>query len=224
MTTSTQSLLQTSLGEIATQLAGATRVFRQYKLDFCCGGGISLEEALQRKQLDAEPVLKQLEALKDESPEQDWTTRPIPELVNYIYNHFHLVHREQLPELRRMARRVETVHGDKSDCPLGLADQLEILENELESHMQKEESILFPMLQQGAGAHAGGPIQVMMHEHNDHGEALQRLVELTNDMTPPADACNTWRALYLGLDQLRNDLMEHIHLENNVLFRRALAA
>ncbi len=223
MTTSTQSLLHTSLGEIATQLAGATRVFRHYKLDFCCGGSVSLEEALKRKQLDAEQVLAQLQALVNEAPAQDWSVRPLPDLVNHIYERFHLVHREQLTELRRMARRVEAVHGDKPGCPLGLADHLDVMAADLESHMQKEERILFPMLKQGAVAQAGGPIRVMMQEHEDHGESLQRLAELTDDMTPPPQACNTWRALYLGLDQLRNDLMEHIHLENNVLFRRALA-
>ena len=222
MTTTPQPLLETSLGDIATQLAGATRVFRQYKLDFCCGGHISLAEALDKKGLDADTVLAQLEALSTEPAERDWQALSAPELVDYIYQNYHLLHREQLPELLRMARRVEAVHGDKPGCPLGLADHLTHVANELESHMQKEEQILFPMLKQGLNAQAAGPIHVMQHEHDDHGEALQKIIDLTDDMTPPPHACNTWRALYLGLDSLRNDLMDHIHLENNVLFKQAL--
>lgn len=224
MTTTPQPLLETSLGDIATQLAGATRVFRQYKLDFCCGGHISLAEALDKKGLDADTVVAQLEALSTEPAERDWQALSAPELVDYIYQNYHLLHREQLPELLRMARRVEAVHGDKPGCPLGLADHLTHVANELESHMQKEEQILFPMLKQGLNAQAAGPIHVMQHEHDDHGEALQKIIDLTDDMTPPPHACNTWRALYLGLDSLRNDLMDHIHLENNVLFKGALAA
>ncbi|TGG92972.1 iron-sulfur cluster repair protein YtfE [Natronospirillum operosum] len=224
MTTATPSLLGTSLGEIATQLAGATRVLRQYKLDFCCGGHVTLEEALASKGLDAEPIVQQLQALTAGSAEQDWQSRPVEELIDHIYQNYHLLHREQLPDLLRMARRVEAVHGDKPGCPVGLADHLQAMAIELESHMQKEEQVLFPMLRQGMTAQAAGPITVMQHEHDDHGESLQHIIELTDDMTPPPHACNTWRALYLGLDGLRNDLMEHIHLENNVLFKGALNA
>lgn len=224
MTTATHSLLHTTLGEIATQLAGATRVLRQYKLDFCCGGHVTLQEALASKGIEPEPIVQQLEALTSGSAEQDWSSRPVSELIDHIYQNYHLLHREQLPDLLRMARRVEAVHGDKPECPLGLADHLQVMAHELESHMQKEEQVLFPLLMQGMNCQASGPIHVMQNEHEDHGASLQRIVELTNDMTPPAHACNTWRALYLGLDGLRNDLMEHIHLENNVLFKGALSA
>ena len=89
--------------------------------------------------------------------------------------------------------------------------------------MLKEEQILFPLLQQGLGAQAGGPIAVMRFEHEQHAEALAQLAALTRDITPPDNACNTWRALYTGLQELRDDLMQHIHLENNVLFQRAQA-
>lgn len=222
MTTAVHPFLESRLGDIATQLAGATRIFRQYKLDFCCGGHITLEEALSNKGLDPAPILEQLSALTRRAPDQDWSNKPAAELVDYIYQNFHLLHREQLPELLRMARRVEAVHGDKPGCPVGLAAHLEHMAIELESHMQKEEQILFPLLKQGLNAQASGPIHVMQHEHDDHGEALQKVIDLTDDMTPPAHACNTWRALYLGLDTLRNDLMDHIHLENNVLFKGAL--
>ena len=130
----------------------------------------------------------------------------------------------QLPELARLAKRVEHVHGERQDCPKGLSSLLTMMGEELESHMQKEEQILFPLLSAGQFAMASGPIRVMEHEHSEHGDNLQRLSELTDDFTPPPFACVTWRALYTGMAQLRQDLMAHIHLENNVLFPMALAA
>ncbi len=120
-----------------------------------------------------------------------------------------------------MARRVEQVHGDHVTCPRGLADLLSEIHQEMESHMQKEEQFLFPMLRRDLGAHALGPITVMRHEHDDHGASLERLLVLTDDINPPKGACTTWRALYTGLREFRDDLMQHIHLENNLLFERA---
>ncbi len=117
-----------------------------------------------------------------------------------------------------MARRVEAVHRGKPDVPAGLADALEAMHEELLAHMQKEEAILFPILSRGGSPFAHQPIGVMRAEHTDHGEALEHLARLTHDMMPPPGACNTWRALYGGLAQLADDLVDHIHLENNVLF------
>jgi regulator of cell morphogenesis and NO signaling len=97
------------------------------------------------------------------------------------------------------------------------------MQQELEGHMLKEEQVLFPMLQHGMGPQAAPPIQVLRFEHDQHGEALGKMLALTNNITPPADACNTWRALYRGLLEFRDDLMQHIHLENNVLFIKALS-
>ena len=117
-----------------------------------------------------------------------------------------------------MARRVGAVHRDNPEVPAGLADTLEAMHEELLSHMEKEETILFPMLKTGGNAFVVHPIGMMRAEHVDHGEALDKLNALTNDATPPQGACNTWRALYAGIAQLNDDLINHIHLENNVLF------
>ncbi|NUO85784.1 MAG: iron-sulfur cluster repair protein YtfE [Cupriavidus sp.] len=217
-----------SLGQLARQIPGATRIFHEHGLDFCCGGKQSLRDAAQRKGLDAAAVAAiaaQLRALQDEADPsaQDWNTAAPAALIEHILLRFHARHREQLPELIRLAQRVEQVHGERAECPLGLADHLSEMLGELESHMQKEEQVLFPMLLRGLHAAASRPIAVMRAEHDDHGVALQRLAELTDDITLPRAACNTWRALYLGLRALREDLMEHIHLENNVLFEGAAA-
>ena len=114
------------------------------------------------------------------------------------------------------------MHADKADRPRGLAEHLARLADELEQHMQKEEQVLFPLIRAGRGAIAATPVQVLEHEHKDHALNLAHTRALAHDFVPPESACNTWRALYLGLEQLERDLMQHIHLENNVLFPRAL--
>jgi len=205
-----------AIGQIAVQLPGATAVFRRLKLDFCCGGQISLRQATADKRLDLEAVLAELSALhRVDMPAG--VTEPCA-LIDHILARYHAVHREQLPELIRMARRVEAVHRDHPMAPAGLAAQLEAMEQELFSHMEKEEQILFPMLKAGGNAFVNQPIAMMRTEHLGHGAELDKLLALTQDATPPQGACNTWRALYAGIAQLNDDLINHIHLENNVLF------
>ena len=221
----TIALTEQTLGSLACLIPGATRVFRQYKLDFCCGGNTSLRDAASQRALDAQAIAEQLAALGNHSDTQpDWRNEPAGTLIEHILERFHERHREQFPELIRLANRVEQVHGNKADCPVGLAEHLWNMQQELESHMLKEEQILFPMLQRGMKLpQSQGPIAVMRFEHDQHGAALERMAELTNDITPPENACNTWRALYRGLEELRDDLMQHIHLENNILFANASA-
>ncbi len=217
------NLLDQSVGWLARNIPGSTGVFRQYQLDFCCGGNRSLKDALADREVEAEPVLARLQALQAEgSDERDWATASRNALIHHILTRYHDGHRRQLPELILMARRVEQVHRDNPDCPHGLAIHLEVMAEELEDHMRKEELILFPMLQTHATpAQVNAPISVMRHEHDQHGEALQRLRGLAQDFHPPKGACNTWRALYKNLAQLQDDLMQHIHLENNILFADA---
>ena len=204
------------IGQIAVQLPGSTAVFRRLKLDFCCGGQVSLAKAAADKGLDPQAVLAELAALQrsDALPE---ATSPSA-LIDHILARYHEVHRQQLPELIRMATRVEAVHRAHPLVPAGLADLLEEMHAELLSHMLKEEQVLFPLLKTGGNPFVGQPIGMMRAEHVDHGAALDKLNALTNDATPPQDACNTWRALYAGIAQLGDDLINHIHLENNVLF------
>jgi regulator of cell morphogenesis and NO signaling len=128
-----------------------------------------------------------------------------------------------LPELIAMAEKVESRHGDKPTCPDGLAAHLHLVHGEVLDHLAKEEGILFPMILSGRGRSAVGPVHVMEMEHDDHKRNLDILRTLATGYVPPAEACVTWRALYLGLEQLEQELMEHIHLENHVLFQRALS-
>lgn len=148
--------------------------------------------------------------------EEKWQQATAQELVEHIYLQFHQRHREQLPELKQLSMKVEDVHGDHELAPHGLAEHLDAMLQELESHMMKEEQILFPMLSRGV--YPSGPISVMEEEHVQHEAELAKINELTNNLTLPEGACGTWTALYNGLKELQDDLFEHIHLENNVLF------
>lgn len=218
-----EPLLDQTLGQIACQLAGASAVFHEYGLDFCCNGDCTLRQAAANTGLDAGAIAQRLQDLRPmaQSDEPDWAKASPKDLIVHILDRYHTVHREQFPELIRLARRVEQVHGERAECPVGLADHLCAMQQTLESHMQKEEMILFPVLERGAGAMTSGPIHVMRMEHNEQGQELQRLADLTDNLTPPHDACATWRALYTGLRAMREDLMQHIHLENNILFENA---
>ena len=148
---------------------------------------------------------------------------PKSEFWDFTLTTYHRPLDEELPRLEAMARKVFTVHQDKDPERLGaIVSVYTGLKAELEQHMEKEEQILFPMIQQGDGFQADGPIAVMQEEHESAGAALRRLRELTNDYTVPPEACNTWRALWHGLAALEESLHQHIHLENNILFPRAL--
>ena len=216
-------MIDQSLGQLARRIPGATRVFDAHHFDFCCAGNRTLRTVAAAAGVDAEAIvaeLRGLEARAASSQAEDWSTATDDLLVDHILRRYHAVHREQLPELIRLARKVEQVHGDIAECPHGLADHLAAMAQELESHMRKEEEVLFPMVARGHGAMARMPITVMRMEHDDHGVALRRLEALTDGITLPRAACNTWRALYAGLKTFREDLMQHIHTENNILFER----
>lgn len=215
------NIQEQTLGQLARDIPGATAVFHSHRLDFCCGGDQTLAEASGRKQLDAEAIVVELEALLRQGGDDDrWQGAENAELIEHILSRYHDVHRQQLPELIRLSARVELVHGGHPACPVGLTDTLERLQVELLSHMQKEERILFPMIARGITGMAVGPVSMMRAEHEGHGESLAELRRVTRDLTLPAGACNTWTALYTGLETLVQDLMDHIHLENNVLFQR----
>jgi len=214
----------TSLGELAAQHPSATRVFLRHRLDFCCGGRRSLAEACERAGLDATTILAELD---QEARSTDGTSGaerlPQNDLADHIESVYHAGLRRDLPTLIAAARKVERVHAGKPAVPAGLAGVLDEFFSEMESHMAKEERILFPMIRRGTrGEAVYMPVRMMEREHDSHAEQLAKIRELTGDLRVPDHACATWRALYHGLETLEADLMRHIHLENNVLFARAM--
>lgn len=213
----------TTLAQIAIDNPAAPGVFLRHGLDFCCHGQRPLAEACTEKGIDPRTVIAEIERNTPAPPEKgSWAVRPLPEIVEFILERYHAAHRRDVPDLILLAAKVEQVHAEKASCPRGLTRHLQDIQEAMESHMAKEERILFPLISAGRGAMAVMPIKVMMAEHEDHGQSLRRTRELTADLVPPPEACTTWRALYAGLAKLEAELMEHIHLENNILFPRAL--
>jgi regulator of cell morphogenesis and NO signaling len=215
------NLHEQSLGQLARDIPGATALFHTMKLDFCCGGNKSLVEAATQRGLNMNEVVDALGQLNSAAlsvnPAGELSDQ---ELIEHILSRYHDAHRQQLPELVRLAQRVERVHAGHPRCPAGLSAHLETMQQALESHMAKEEQILFPMIARGITGMAAAPVKVMRQDHDGYGEALAQMLALTSGLTLPEGACNTWCALYAGLETLRDDLMEHIHLENNILFNR----
>lgn len=219
--TKLMTTVDTPLAELAVRIPAATKVFHRHGLDFCCKGWRSLSVACESKALDPVLILDEIKAeAREPSDLTNWSERPLGEVIDYIVTRYHKPLREELEHFLAMARKVERVHAEKPTCPRGLAEHLEVLSAEVGAHLDKEERILFPMIRAGQPAHM--PVQVMVQEHDDHAANLKRTRELTNELQPPSDACTTWRALYMGLGVLERELMDHIHLENNVLFPRAL--
>jgi regulator of cell morphogenesis and NO signaling len=207
-----------SLGEIAVALPAAIAVFRRTGLDFCCGGDVSLRNAAKERDLPLDALEAELGSLGARDNGEAHEFQSPTALIAHILNRFHAVHREEIPDLVALAKKVEAVHRTHAMVPNGLAAALHKLGDELETHMAKEELVLFPLMRQGGNPVIEHPIARMRHEHNNHGTLLRRVSEITHDLALPSDACNSWRALYAGIGKLVDDLMQHIHLENNVLF------
>ena len=227
---------QTTVSELARAVPASTRVFQQYGIDFCCGGAKTLAEASRAKGIALEGLLEQLEnaeRLPDGERAHDWNAATAASLIDHILDKHHAYLRSELPRLAGMLAKVIEVHGDRHpDSLRPLGPIYAGLKTELEEHMWKEENILFPLIRQMEQAKSvggtmprmpvGGPIQVMETEHESAGNALRQLRQISSDYQPPEDACNTYRALLDGLKTLESDLHEHIHLENNLLFPKAL--
>jgi regulator of cell morphogenesis and NO signaling len=213
------------VGEIAAHHPLATRVFSRHGIDFCCGGGIALRQACEKRGISAETLIAEMRGELAGTPGADagWLEAPLTDLVEHIVHAYHRPLREELPRLESMARKVASVHVDRDPegrLPKILATLL-TLKAELEDHMEREEQLLFPLLL----AHGeGAPLEPFVDDHTAVGEILASLRQLTDEYRPPADACNTWRALWAGFEALERAMHEHIHLENNVLFPRATAA
>jgi regulator of cell morphogenesis and NO signaling len=212
-----------TLADLAITHPGATRVFLKHGLDFCCRGRRPLDEVCAEKALDPNRILAEISS--EDANAADLSAladKPIGELVDFIEGYYHKRLRDDLPDLIAMADKVEEVHENKPSCPRGLASHLRTIYSAILDHLAKEEQVLFPMLRTGYRDRAGAPIRVMEQEHEDHGRNLESLRALTHEFSAPPEACATWKALYLRLHRMSDELMEHIHLENNVIFPRVL--
>ena len=217
--------LESKVGEVASQYPLSTRVFSRHNIDFCCGGGKPIADACNLAGVAPQDVLAEIHRELSESKESiRWDTQPLSGLIDHILDQFHAPLQEELPRLEALAEKVHRVHRDKAPEMLsGILQTFRALRLELEQHMLKEERVLFPMILAGQGTAAAGPVNVMEIEHQSAGGELKKLRELTDNFQVPEGACNSWRALWAGLEAFEGDMHEHIHLENNILFPRALA-
>jgi regulator of cell morphogenesis and NO signaling len=222
-TTQTVSLRGRSVGDIAASVPGATEIFRKFRIDFCCNGDLDLEAAAQKRGADAAALRQALESLAVQSADSP-ARMGSDELIDHIESCYHQAHRQQLPELIALSRKVEAVHRDHPKVPAGLADVLRHMAADLEEHMAREEASLFPAMRASDAGDLGLSIAELRAGHDRHGQLVELLETITGDFAAPEGACRSWRALYIGTARLVDDLMEHIHLENNVLFPRFAAS
>lgn len=224
---------EVTIGQLVAERPSRSRVFEKLGIDYCCGGKKSVSEVCAKKGLDPAMILERLEreaeTLPDSGPAPAEMT--LSELTVHIESTHHVYLGAELPRLAKMAQRVAKVHGDKDQRLMMLSATFGVFVHELESHMAKEEHVLFPAIRALETAETlpslpfgsvANPIQCMEEEHNDAGDALERMRSLTDDYTPPDWACNTYRALLDGLHELELDMHQHVHKENNILFPRAI--
>ena len=227
------STLETTIGQLVTERPGRARVFEAFGIDYCCGGKKPLAQAIREKGLDQGTVLRILKTFDEQTPsdERDWSISGLTALADHIEQTHHAYLKNELPRLEYLVNKVASRHGPQAPHLVELASVFAAFKLELESHMQKEEAVLFPICRQMDNAsgpqrfHCGSvenPIAVMVREHEDAGDALKRMRELTNDYTPPAEACNTYRALFDSLRELEQDMHRHVHKENSILFPKAV--
>ena len=223
-----------TVGQMVVERPQRSRVFDRLRIDYCCGGKRTLEEACAKRGLDLKAVLAELEAFDAEANTQPDAVRPanltMTELADDIERTHHAYLREELPRLGDLVKKVSAVHGQAHPWLTGLTSVYAELVAELEPHMLKEEQILFPLireLDQAATAPSfhcgsvGNPIRMMEMEHQNAGAALDRIREMTTDYEIPEGACNSFRAMLSGLEHLEADLHLHIHKENEILFPKA---
>lgn len=232
-----ENLRNKSVGELVKLDFRAADVFSSYGIDFCCGGKISVAEACASSGCDEQKVISDLEALQHQagSATHDFDSWKIDFLSDYIINTHHQYVTKTIPQILPLAQKVAEVHGAHHSEVVVIYDLFQQLANELLMHMQKEEMVLFPYIKKLVAAESAGscndpscfgtiasPISVMEQEHETAGIILKQLYRLSDGYSAPEDACNTYRVLYGKLKEFEDDLHRHIHLENNILFPKAI--
>jgi regulator of cell morphogenesis and NO signaling len=219
-----------TVGELAVENPVAARVFEKHGIDYCCGGKKSLETACNERGIAPEALLLELVASNPEPEERDWKTAPLHDLIAHIVMRHHAYLKSELPRIADLFAKVLRAHGEREPRLAEVSEVFEVLKEELDAHLMKEEMILFPAIVRiEAGSNAGVPCSIehpiarMEYEHESAGRALAQMRHLTLDYYISDEACNTYRALFAALIELENDLHQHIHLENNILFPRASA-
>jgi regulator of cell morphogenesis and NO signaling len=234
-----ETLTEKTIGQFVAGNYKTAAVFKKYKIDFCCNGNRTISQACEQQKLNQEKLESDLHTVLTESLQQEETINykfwPLDLLVDYIEKKHHRYVRAQIPVLNQYLNKLCKVHGPNHPELFEVKELFDGCGTELTSHMEKEEMVLFPAIRKLVDAqsnteilknfHFGtvkNPIQMMMHEHDTEGSRFRKISELTNTYTPPADACGTYKVAFALLKEFEEDLHLHIHIENNIIFPKAI--
>ena len=230
-----EKIEKTPVGDIVRNYPGAAKVFASYNIDFCCGGEKPLEQVCSKKELDLDKIVEKVHQEKNSesgiTPRFDRWNPGF--LANYIEENHHTYVREGIPVILKWANKVAKVHGHWKPELVKINNLFLEIAEEMHNHLEKEEQQAFPLIREMENK-ADDPAELnllsdrfaklndeMKSEHEEAGGKMAEIQELSNNFTPPEEACNTFRALYNALEEFQKDLHQHIHLENNILFPKA---
>lgn len=224
------------IGNMVAEDFRTAAIFKRHGIDFCCKGGRTIEEACNNKKLDPEKIYEELEALpKNEGTSIDFNSWSLDLLADYIEKTHHRYVEEKTSVLQAFLDKLCKVHGGRHPELFEINAIFNESAHDLAAHMKKEELILFPFVRNMIKSKTSGnnllqppfgtvenPVHMMQHEHTVEGDRFRKIAEITHEYTPPADACNTYKVAFAMLQDFENDLHKHIHLENNILFPKAI--
>jgi len=229
--------VNSTIGEIVTKDFRTASVFTEYGIDFCCGGNKTLQKACEEKSVNIQELKEKLDKATqgEKGNDLDFNSWDLDLLADYIEKTYHRYIKEKTPVILQYLEKIREVHGTHHPELFEIYDLFSHSAMDLGMHLQKEERILFPMIRQLAESKDSGqdtelghcgtienPISVMMEEHVTEGARFEKISELSHNYTTPPDGCNTFRAAYSLLDEFEQNLHKHIHLENNILFPKAI--
>lgn len=227
-----------NIGQLVADDYRMASIFKQNGIDFCCKGNRSIAEATKELNLNTQEILSQLEAVKkeDTTSGDDFQSWPLDLLADYIEKTHHRYTEAKITELKHLLEKLVEVHGKENPELIEIQKIFDISAGEMASHMKKEELVLFPFIRKMIKTkkssskitvpHFGtveNPVNMMIHEHDEQGRLLQQMAELSNNYTPPINACSTYKVTYATMKEFEEDMFKHIHLENNILFPKAVA-
>lgn len=228
--------LNKTIGEIVADDFRSAAVFKKYGIDFCCKGNRSIEDACESKKINPENIYTDLDNLNNNNGQNsDFNAWPLDLLADYVEKVHHSYVAEKIPVLLQFVNKIARVHGDRHPELVEINQLFEESAQDLAAHMKKEELILFPFIKKMVhvekenttldNPHFGtveNPVAMMKHDHEMEGDRFRKIAELSNNYQFPEDACNTYRVAFQMLEDFENDLHKHIHLENNILFPKAV--
>jgi len=229
-------LISSRIGDIVADNYHSAGVFKEFGIDFCCGGGVSLKKACEKRNIDIARVVAKLNLLhkSDVESDQNYNAWEPGYLIDHIEKTHHNFVKTKTVEIAAYAEKVARVYGERNPENIEIYQKFVALSGELLSHLESEEKRVFPLIRTIFEARMRGEkiseeitdslrkeLDLMEKEHEDAGDIMKEIRELSHQFTPPADACKTYQILYLNLAGFEEDLHKHVHLENNILFKKA---